>query len=342
MKCKNFFTLCAVILFAAWSLLLLPSDVRAQGGNSINGMVFGLERAPVAEANVELLDEYGRLVQRQRTDGSGRYFFNGMPQGRYTVRVIPYQTDYEEAEQTDEIINLVGTNQSGQRTTRAFQNLQMDFYLRLRKGVAQTTGIIFAQDVPAPAKKLYEKAVENLNNKKEKEGLAGLKAAIEAFPDYYIALERLGTQYVQLKHYEAAAILLNRAVTINPRSFRSWYGLAYSLNSLNQRSDALTAVQKALEIYTESPDALVLSGILLRQNKKFPESEKNLQKAIEVSKNKFAVAHWHLALLYGNDMKRYSDAAKELKIYLKMQPDLKDIENIKSLIKEFEEKAAKS
>ncbi len=155
------------------------------------------------------------------------------------------------------------------------------YYLKLRRGVTGTTGVIFVQDVPAPAKKLFEKAIADLNDKKEKEGLAGLKAAIEAFPKYFFALERLGNEYIRLKKYEAAAILLKEATTINPRSFRSWYGLAFSLNSLNQSSEALTSVQKALEIYSESAEALLLSGVLLRQSKKFDGAEKSLVNASE-------------------------------------------------------------
>ena len=46
-----------------------------------------------------------------------------------------------------------------------------------------------------------------------------------------------------------------------------------------------------------------------------------------------------LATLYGNNMNRYADAARELKLFLKAQPDSKDAENIKKLIADFEAKA---
>jgi hypothetical protein len=39
-------------------------------------------------------------------------------------------------------------------------------------------------------------------------------------------------------------------------------------------------------------------------------------------------------------MKRYADAAKELKLYLKAAPDAKNAEQIKKLIADFEAKAA--
>jgi tetratricopeptide (TPR) repeat protein len=341
MRFKRLLALYAVILFAGLSML--ASGAHAQGrGNSITGYVFGLNRQPLYDANVELLDDLNRFIQRQRTDGSGRYYFFGMRAGRYTIRVMPYETDYMEQEQSVEIVNFYRQDNNGQSVATGFISEQLDFFLRTRRGgLTGATGAVFVQDIPPAARKLYEKAVADLNDKKEKEGLAGLKSAIEVFPKYFYALERLGNEYVRLKHYQAAEILLKAALEVNPRSFRSWYGLAYTLNSVNRDAEALTAVQKAIEIYADSPEALLLSGVLLKQAKKFDEAEKHLVKVKELAKNKMPIVHMHLALLYGNDLKRYADAASELKLYLKNQPDLKDAENIKALIKTFEEKAAK-
>lgn len=341
MKFKKILTLYAIILFAGLSLLSSGANAQA-GGNSITGFVFGNERQPIYDANVELLDDLGRLVQRQRTDSSGRYYFFGMPAGRYSVRVMPYETDYMEQQLSVEIVNFYRQNSSGQSVATGFANEQLDFYLKLRRGALGTTGAIFVQEIPAPAKKLYEKAIADLNDKKEKEGLAGLFAAVEAFPKYFHALERLGNEYVRLKKYEAAVILLNNAIAVNPRSFRSWYGLAFSLNSLNRSDEALTAAQKSLELYADSAEASLLAGVLLKQSKKFDEAEKHLVKAKTLAKTSMPIVHWHLALLYGNDLKRYTEAANELKLFLKAEPNAKDAEKIKSLIKEFEAKAAKS
>jgi tetratricopeptide (TPR) repeat protein len=344
MKCKNLLSLYAAILFAAF--LLMPPSANGQGGNTISGHVYGFQRQPIYDANVELLDDLGRLLQRTRTNSTGRYFFAGMPSGRYTVRILPYQTDYEEMELGVEIVNftrlsgpVTNPNDNVPSVQTGFANEQLDFSLRLRRGLTGTTAAVFVQEVPAEAKKLFEKAIEDLGNKKQKEGIDGLKAAITAFPKYYYALERLGNEYIGLKYYEAAAILLKEATNINPRSYRGWYGLAYSLNSLKQSSDALDAVQKALEIFPDSAEALLLSGVLMRQNKKFADAEKNLLRAKEVTKVKMPMIHWYLGLLYEYDLKRYDDAARELKLFLKAQPESKDAENIKLKIKQLEEKA---
>ena len=348
MKNQKFLTLNVAILFIALAILIpslspKTSGVYAQGGNSISGQIFGYEREPLYDIYVELLNEYSQTVNRVRTNGSGRYNFFGMGPGRYSVRVLPYGTDYEEQTQSVEIVNFVRESPSGERRLSGFSNEQLDFNLRFRKGVnPQTTGTIFVQEIPEAAKKLYQQAVSDLDNKKEKEGLAGLLAAIEAFPKYYAALDRLGNEYVRLKYFEAAQILFAAAVEVNTRSYRGWYGLAYSLYSLNNFNGATIAIQKSLEIYQGSAAIFLLSGILMRQNKKFDEAEKHLLKAKELAKDTMPMVHWYLGLLYGSDLKRYSDAAKELKLYLKAQSNLRDKEKIEQLIKDYEEKAKAS
>ncbi|HEY0050837.1 MAG TPA: tetratricopeptide repeat protein [Pyrinomonadaceae bacterium] len=323
--------------------VLIPvfsANTYAQFGNTISGHIFGAQREPLGDINVELLDSYSRFIGRARTNGSGRYIFTGLGSGRFVIRVLSSGTDYEEQEQEVEIVNFAVRSSNGDSRPSGFSNEQKDFYLRpRRRGELGVTGTIFAQEVPENAKKLYEKGVAELGDKKEKEGLGNLKSAIEAFPKYYAALERLGTEYVRLGHFEAAEILLTLAVDVNPRGYKSWYGLAYSLYSLKKNTEAGAAIQKAIEMNQYSAEAFLLSGVLKRQNKQFDESEKQLVKAKELSKGTMPLVNWHLALLYGYDLKRYRDAARELKLFLKAQPDAKDGEKIRALIKEFEDKA---
>lgn len=224
-------------------------DINAQPGNSISGYVFGFERQSVSDINVELLDELSRTVGRDRTDSSGHYFFHGIGSGRFQVRVMPFGTDYEEQIQEVEIVNIIRQTASGETRVSGFSNEQRDFYLKLRKGIQLgRTAAIFVQDIPEPAKKLYDAAILNLNNKKEAQGLENLKSALEIFPKYYLALERLGNEYVRLGHFEAARILLAIAVDVNPRGFKSWYGLAYSLYSLKKTTEGAKAIQTAVEL----------------------------------------------------------------------------------------------
>lgn len=312
-----------------------------QFGNSISGFVFGYQRQPISEVTVELLDDYSRSVGRIRTDASGRYAFNRISRGRFRVRVIPLGTDYQEQEQEVEIINITNQDSAGRATISGSDNVQKDFYLRLRKSVQSTsrTESVFVQEIPVKAKETYKKAIQLLDNKKDEQGLKDLKSAIEIFPDYYEALERLGTEYIKLQHFVPAQILLQKAVQVNPRGYKSWYGFAYALYSLNILDEAIEAAQKASSLNQFSVDAPLLSGVLLRKAKRYDEAEKQLKKANDLSKGSLPDVHWHLALLYGNNLNRYNEAANELKEFLKVSPNAKNVESIKKLIKQFEDKS---
>jgi len=341
LNAKNFAVRIILFLFC---IVYLAPYAYGQFGNTISGHIFGFERQPVGNVDVELLDEFSRRIARVRTSSSGRFIFSGLSAGRFRVRVLPSATDYQEQEQEIEIVNLTRQTPTGPIVSGS-ESAQRDFYLSLRKD-KQSSGrseSIFVQEISPQAKEIYSRAIELLDNKKdEKQGLKDLRLAIETFPDYYNAIERLGTEYVKLQHYEAAEILLSRAVQINSRGYRSWYGLAYAQYAQNKINQALEAAQKATSLDSTSINALILEGILQRQTKNNKQAEKQLRKAKDLAKVPIPEIHWQLALLYGNNLNRYREAADELELFIKLEPNNKSAENIKKLIKQFREKAQNS
>lgn len=322
------------ILFVVIGLLSAAS-VFAQN-NSISGGVYGINRTPIADIHIELLDEYGGSVQRSRTNGAGRYRFHGMPAGNYNIRVMPYGTDYDEQELPVQLRNFTRATDGGTSTSSVHEVL--DFYLRVRKGVDPTmVGVVFAQEIPGEAKKNYEKALGELADKKDKEAYESLKKAIEVFPKYFLALDRLGKEYREAGHYEASAILLEMAVDVNAKSFTTWHALAYSYYQLKKYDEATNAIDKALTLNTGTPEALLLAGLLLKHNKKYDEAEKQLLKARELSKDRIPVIHRELAMLYANELKRYPEAIRELRAYMKADKNANQ-EQINKIIASLEAK----
>jgi hypothetical protein len=325
-------------------MLVSVNATRGQsvGGNNVSGYVFGIDRRPLADVYVELLNDLNQTVRRSRTNASGQYSFYGITDGRFYVRVLPLGTDYEGQTQEFEIDNI--RRRSGSTVTvGGFMSEQRDFYLRPRRGVMPgVTGAVFVQEIPDTARKLYQAAVDQLTEKKKNEAYESLKSALEIFPKYFDALELLGIEYVRDGHFDAARILLSIAVEVNPRAYKSWHALAAAFNALNAPTEAIQAAEKSVEINPLEPQSMLLLGMLLRQAKRYADADKRLTKANELFEGKSADTHWELALLYGNGLKRYRDAARELKTFLKMQPDHKNAENIKKLIVEFEEKAKTS
>jgi len=299
------------------------------GRSSVWGFVFDAERRPVGEVQVELLNDVNSVLQRTKTNGSGRFFFRGLAQGRFVIRVLPLGTNYEEQTQDVEIYPIGGGR----------DNVQKDIYLRVRKStsLSATSGTVFVQEVPEEAKTVYQKALSDLDGDRVEAGVGALENALKIFPTYYMALEKLGLIYTQQQKFEKARDTFARAVAVNSRSYNGWYGLSYANYALKQSEDAVEAARKAVSLNSDSKDALLFLGLSLRQAKRYEEAEKQLKLADKLTKGESPDIHWNLALLYAHNLKRYKDAADELERYLQTSPGNPQADSIKKLIKQYRE-----
>ena len=295
--------------------------------NRIEGMVWDPYRRPVPDIYVELQNENYSTVSRIRTDSSGRFSFTGIRGGHYNIRVLTTGTNYLEYTEGLDVVNVVqGSSDS----------VYLDVYLKfdkrkLNSGAANITEAIFVQEVPDEARKLYKKGMKDINEKGDK-GFAEIDQALQIFPDYYDALNLLGVEYVARKEYQKAAPYLIRSIDINRRSFSSFYALAYAAFQLNHRPEAMDAARAATILQSNSVNAQLLYGTLLRQDGRYEDAEKALLQAKKLSKDTpVAEVHWQLALLY-NRLGRNKEAADELEAYLKIQPDARDKKEIQELI----------
>ncbi len=308
-----------------------------QNRNSVTGFVFSESRRPIPDVYVELLSDLYTTISRTKTNGSGLFSFRGLPNGNFKVRVLTYGTDYEDQTRDISLVSISAV--AGRGSTSE----QIDFYLRVKKNAyagpfATAPGVIFAQEVPKAAQKLYEEGINYLREKKEKEGFEKLKSAIEIFPEYYLALDRLGTEYVVRGYHRPAFILLTKAVEINPRSFSSRFGLGLAQFRLQQFDLAVENLQRATTLHNESINAYLWLGIALHQNKKLTQAETALIKANNLSKGESAEVHWQLARLYSKQ-NRYREAADELELFIKNSPQSGETEKVKETIKQLRQKA---
>lgn len=335
-----------VFSFAAGIALvfMLAPAVLAQR-NEIYGTIYNEDRRPMASVYVDLLDDVNSQLRHTKTDGTGRFTFTGLLNGRYVVRAMPYGTDYLEQSQEVTLSAVSASPGSGSDTQHVVLYLKIDprVYASPFAGV---TGVIFAQNVPPAARKLYDEGVRLLHQKKEREGLGSLKKAIEVFPEYYLALDRLGAEYVTRgvenpAYLSAGFALLTRAVEINPRGFSSVFGLGWAQYHLGLNAEAIASLRSATNLYDKSGEAHLWLGKALRRANSLSEAETALRRADALAHKKSSEVHWQLAELF-NGQKRYAEAADELELYLKtFQAKADDAEKIRKLIKQLREQAAK-
>jgi tetratricopeptide (TPR) repeat protein len=306
-----------------------PSPLLTQQSflNSISGHVSD-GSSPVPNLQVELLNDMDSVIQRTKTDSSGLFAFRRLSTGIFQVRVQTFGTSF-----------IGQTKRVQLERTRAFE--QVDFVLTGKQSSAMTAagGAVFVQEVPEVAQKEFDRGSDLLKNDRRKEGVESLKKAIGIFPSYFAALELLGMEYVKQQEYEPAISVLTKAVEVNRRAYQSLYGLSVAQQSLKQLPQAVESMRRAITLNPASVNANLWMGMLLRQSARLEEAERYLKQASKLAESKSPDAHWQLALLF-NDLKRYREAADELELFLKVQPDSKDTELIKKLIQRLRQNAS--
>src|SRR5689334_15855711 len=152
-------------------LALLSFQTNQTSSNSISGHVSNDQRSPLADIRVELLDEVDSVIRTVKTDGSGLFVFRKLSDGTFQVRVQTSGTNY--ISQTKRV-DLARPHGFG----AAFEELE--FVLVTKDGRTAKPGVVFVQEVPETARKLFEKASDLLNKSdKRQEAFAALKSAID-------------------------------------------------------------------------------------------------------------------------------------------------------------------
>lgn len=319
-----------------FTLFVFSQNAAAQ--STISGTIYDKQRTILSDVDVELLNDYYQTIARTKTDAAGRYQFNGLTNGRYSVRVYAFRYDVEDQTLPVEIntVNIRGGEGVGY--------FPLDFYLLPKKGglAEAELGVVFAQDVPPDAKKLYDRAVKDLSAKRMDEGVNGLNEAIQLFPQYYDALYRMGRELVVAKKYEDAVGFLIKAIEVNDKSATALYYLGYAFHNLDKKYNkaAITALTRAHELAPASLQVLIALGKVERDEGKFEAAEQHFLQAKKLTKTPIAEIHKQLAQLYSNNMKKYKEAADELELYLKVSNlEKADQAQTKKVIADLREKA---
>ena len=207
--------------------------------------------------------------------------------------------------------------------------------------------------IPDEAQREYKMALENFATGDASVSIAHLEKAIALAPQYYDALNKLGSEYIKAGQYRKAENVLNRAQAINPNDPLPLINLGTLCFEESNRIESATdgdpasraaaveaSYRKAVEFFDKAlllnpldPRTNFSLGTALYKAGSYERAESILTHALTLD-DKMHDARLTLVNLYTRQ-KRHKDALKQLLTYLEANPgspQRKQLEIIKAQI----------
>ena len=265
------------------------------------------------------------------TDDNGAFTIQRLREGNYSLSV-EVGAEYEIANESVQLID------NGMKSSQG-QTVFVQINLRLRAANGKQPGLVSGAlaNVPKPARDLYEQALASSQAGNHKKAIEQLKKAISLSPEFVLALNELGMQYLQLNELDRAAESLSAALKQMPDEFilRMNYGLVLLQQKKYAESEA--ELRAAIEKIDSSAPAHEYRGRALIGLQRLAEAEKELRRALALGGDEAANSHRYLGAIYmklGEDAK----AIAELQEYLRRQPSVKDADQIRQIIRDLSAK----
>ena len=254
-------------------------------------------------------------------DQDGVFRFQGLVPGNYTV-VVDAGSEFEKAREPVGI--YAGT--SG-------KVVQVSIQLQPK---VDSSNPLFA-GVPSNALNFYQKGTAAARKGDAKAAAESFSAAVTAHPNFPIALNELGKQYMILKQWDKAGETYEALLKIKPNDATSHLDLGIVAFNKKKFEDAESHLRKALELNSAGPSAHYYLGLTLISLKRYPEALTEFEATVANGGENLALAHKYLGGLYMS-AKKNQQAADELEKYLKLDPKAEDAERIKGTIKDLRSK----
>jgi len=258
----------------------------------------------------------GGVASEVFADSVGNFEFRGVTANSYKVTV---PSDHSSYDTTSETIEVYGT------FSRTFI---VQIYLKekdsdvLVKPKGKLLSVAEMQEVPKPAKKAYELGLKRAKENKPADAAKSFEEAIQQFPDYLLAINKLGEQFVALNQTEDAEKAFLRAINVSGKYALARINYGMLLVKQKRYPEAISQLEEANRLDAEFPMSHLNLGLAL-MNLEPPDidrAEKELTKAIESGGKEFSYVRLHL---FNLNLRRNTldKAVVQLEAYLKESPD---------------------
>ena len=293
--------------------------------NIIRGKIFmPSDTLPERRIRVMLEHSAGGVVSETFSDSVGNFEFRNLSNGTYRVTVPTDGYTYETGQEAVEVFG------SFSRTA----NVQI--YLKEKnRGPSVTTkekllSPADIQEVPKEAKKAYEQGVKLARESKPDKASAKLQEALQLFPDYLHALNKLGEQMVAMNKLDLAQANFERAIVLNPKFALPYINYGMLMVSQKRYAEAISALETGNALDDTYPVGHLNLGLaLMAQNPPdLDRAEKELNRVVAIGKKDFV----HIRkLIFNLNVRRqkYDKAVAQLEAYLKEAPEAPDAQDVR-------------
>lgn len=304
-----------------------PGSSRELASGSGSNMIQGRIHFPSGQAagdtqiriSLESISSFG--AKSTVADQDGVFRFTSLEPGDYTV-VVDAGKEFEKGREPVQIYQ----GSSG-------RVVQVNIQLQPR---VDSSNPLFA-GIPSNALNLYQKGAAAARKGDSKAAASSLSAAVTAYPNFPIALNELGTQYMLLKQWDKAGDTYEALLKLKPNEVPAHLNLGIIAYNKKNLEEAETHFRKALELKSAGPTAHYYLGLILITTKRYPEAQAEFEATLANGGENLALAHKYLGGLYMS-AHRDQEAADELEKYLKLDPKAFDTEKISGTIKDLRDK----
>jgi tetratricopeptide (TPR) repeat protein len=294
----------------------------AQRGN-INGQVVLPSGQQVSNRIRITLSGYRVSSVVTYTDNRGRFVFQNIGDGTYTLEVEGDQNLYEPV--TQEVRVTYGGHPVLVITLREKRNSTA----RSNSNVVSTGEL--DQQVPEEARKEFEKGAQFSEKGKFQDAIVHFKKAIAILPGYLMARNNLGVQYLKLGRWSEAAEQFEEAIEIDSKALNPRQNIAIALIEQKKYEKAIEHLNHALSIDSSSPVTHLYAGIASLGVEEIDQAERELTLALSIGGSEYANAHFYLALVHMKKGAR-EPARRELTAYLEKLPKGEKAERARQLL----------
>ena len=329
---RRLFSVSIVIVFCGSGTLAQSSRPTFQppaadntGTGSIRGRVVLRDGSFVSESVKltlkTLREETGVTIF---TDSQGQFEFSNLAPGNYKIEV----------DADPQRFDLLTQN------VQVFRGIHSVLTLSLKEkssAAASASGRSVVStgeldgDIPANARKEFEKARHSGETGNRDEAIAHLRKAISFYPNYVMAYNDLGTYLMAQGNLAEAAVELRKAISLDDKAFNPALNLGIVLVHQGQFADAANILRKALSLGPTSPAVHLYSGLAASGLGSFETADKELRTAYSLGDSKYAIALFYLGQLYMNRADRDS-ALKFFERYLQEEPKAANADQVRAMI----------